>query len=85
VVYFGGFFPELESSRGFLYIIFTGRISVAAMGGAGVGGQNMIYMTITELHCTFMDFFQNLNFRRFSLYNINFAGRNSEAAMAGES
>jgi hypothetical protein len=33
VVYFGGFFPKLEFSRGFLYILFTGRSSKAAMGG----------------------------------------------------
>jgi hypothetical protein len=33
VVYFGGFFPKLEFSRGFLYILFTGRSSKAAKGG----------------------------------------------------
>jgi hypothetical protein len=33
VVYFGGFFPKLEFSRSFLYILFTVRISEAAMCG----------------------------------------------------
>jgi hypothetical protein len=32
VVYFGGFFAKLEFSRGFLYILFTGRNSEAVMG-----------------------------------------------------
>jgi len=34
VVYFSGIFPKLEFSRGFLYLLFTGRNSEAAMGGA---------------------------------------------------
>jgi hypothetical protein len=63
VVYFGGFFPKLELSWGFLYILFTVRISEAAMGGAGVAEYNMINMKITELYRTFTDFFQIWNFR----------------------
>ena len=51
--------------------------SEAAMGWAEVGGHNMINMTIRELHCTFADFFRKLEFSQ----NINFAERNSEAAM----
>jgi hypothetical protein len=51
------------------------------MGGAGVGGHNMINITVKELYFTH-GFSQNWNVRGFSLYNINFAGRNSEAAMA---
>jgi hypothetical protein len=70
VVYFGGFFPKLELSQGFLYIIFTVRISEAVMGGAGVRRYNMINMTITELYCTFTDFFQNWNFRGVLLFSI---------------
>ncbi len=34
MVYFRGFFPKLEFSRGFLYLLFTGRNSKAAMGVA---------------------------------------------------
>jgi hypothetical protein len=41
----------------------------------------MINMTIRELYCTFADFFQNWNFCGFPQHNINFAERNSEAAM----
>ena len=36
MVYFGGFFPKLEFSRGFLYLYLiniAGRISAAAMAG----------------------------------------------------
>jgi hypothetical protein len=36
VVYFGGFFPKLEFSQGFIYvylIYIAGRISAAAMAG----------------------------------------------------
>jgi hypothetical protein len=47
------------------------------MGGVEVGVHNMINMTTRELCCTFADFFQNCNF----FFNINFAERNSEAAM----
>ncbi len=47
------------------------------MGGVEVGGHNMINMTIRELYYTFADFFG------ISLYNINFAERNSEGAMGG--
>ena len=70
MVHFGGFLPKLELSRGFLYILVTVRISEAAMGGAGVRGYNMINMTITELYCTFTDFFQNWNFRGVLLFSI---------------
>ncbi len=33
MVYFGGFFPKLKFSRGFLYILFTGRNSATAIAG----------------------------------------------------
>jgi hypothetical protein len=41
----------------------------------------MINMTIRELYCTFADLFQIGIFAGFSLCNINFAGRNSDAAI----
>jgi hypothetical protein len=47
------------------------------MGWAEVGGHNMIYMTIRELHYTFADFFIKLEFS----HDINFSERNREAAM----
>ncbi len=58
-------FCQTGTFRGvFLYILFAGRISEAAMGGAGVGGYNMINMTITELRTALSRiFFQNWNFR----------------------
>jgi hypothetical protein len=66
--------------RGLFLILFAGRISEAAMGrtGVGVGGHNMIMinMTIRELYYAFAAFL-------ISLYNINFAERNNEAAMGG--
>jgi hypothetical protein len=34
VVYFGGFFDKLGYFAGFFYILFVGRYSEAAMGGA---------------------------------------------------
>ncbi len=43
------FLPNWDIARGFFYILFAGRISEAAMGGAGVGGYNLINMTTTEL------------------------------------
>ncbi len=33
MVYFGGFFPKLEFSRGFLYVCIIYRISAAVMVG----------------------------------------------------
>jgi hypothetical protein len=45
VVYFGGFFAKLEFSRGFLYILFTGRNSEAAMGG----GHYIFYATVEDI------------------------------------
>ncbi len=64
--------------RGLFFILFVGRISEAAMGRTGVGGHNMIMinMTIRELYYAFAAFLV-------SLYNINFAERNNEAAMGG--
>jgi hypothetical protein len=59
--------------RGFFFLLFAGRISEAAMGRTGVGGLNMINMTIRELYYTFGDFFQNWNFSIYNLYNINIA------------
>jgi hypothetical protein len=59
--------------RGFFFLLFAGRISEAAMGRTGVGGLNMINMTIRELYYTFADFFQNWNFSIYNLYNINIA------------
>jgi hypothetical protein len=37
VVYFGGFFAKLGYFAGFFFILFAGRISESAMGGARVG------------------------------------------------
>ena len=73
-----------DISRVFFYILFAGRISEAAMGGAGVGGYYMINMTITELCTALSRFFSKIEISAgFSLYNINFAERDSEAAIAG--
>ncbi len=85
MVYFGGFFYQTGTFRGvFFYILFAGRISEAAMGGAGVRGYNMINMTITELRTALSRIFSKIGISTgFSLYNINFAERDSEAAMAG--
>ena len=78
------FLPNWDISRGFFYILFAGRISEAAMGGSGVGGYNMINMTITELRTALSRIFSKMGISAgFSLYNINFAERDSEAAMAG--
>ena len=55
------------------------------MGGAGVGGYNMINMTITELRTALSRIYSKIGISAgFSLYNINFAERDSEAAMAGD-
>jgi hypothetical protein len=63
------FLPNWDISRGFSpYISF---ITLESAGG--------ISAAIRELYCTFADFLQNWNFRQ---NNINFAGRNSKAAMA---
>jgi hypothetical protein len=40
------FLPNWDISRGFLYILFTGRISEPAMGGGGGGGK------IIDLGCS---------------------------------
>ncbi len=47
------------------------------MGGVEVGGHKMINMTIRELYYAFPDFSKT----GISFHNINFAERNSEAAM----
>ncbi len=76
--------PNWDISRGFSYILFAGRISEAAMGGAGVGGYNMINMTVTELRTALSRIFSKIGISAgFSLYNISFAERDNEAAMAG--
>ncbi len=63
----------------FLYL-FAEWISEAAMGRTGVCRHDMINMTIRELlYDTFADFSKT----GISLYNINFAERNSKAAMGG--
>jgi hypothetical protein len=59
------FSPNWDISRGFL--------SVYIIFNAGE-----ISAAIRELYCTYVDFLQNWNF---PLHNINFAERDSEAAM----
>jgi hypothetical protein len=59
------FLPNWDISRGFLSVYII----------YNAGG---ISAAIRELYCTFADFLQNWNF---PLNNINFADRNSEAAM----
>ncbi len=77
------FLPNWDISRGFFYILFDGRISEAAMGGEGVRGYNMINMKITELRTALSRIFSKIRISAgCSLYNINFAERDSEAAMA---
>ena len=49
--------PSYCDFSGFFSLFFAARNSEAAIGGAEVGGHNMINMTIRELHCTFADFF----------------------------
>ena len=63
------FLPNCDISRGFLsvYVLYI----IYNAGG--------ISAAIRELYCTFADFLQNWNFPQ---NNINFAGRNSKAAMA---
>ena len=56
--------------RGLFFILFAGRISEAVMGRTGVGGHNMINMTVRELYYAFADFFQNWNFSQDFLYII---------------
>jgi hypothetical protein len=71
---------DIIFSAWFFLYLFAERISGAAMGRTGVWGYNMINITIRELlYYTFADFSET----GISLYNINFAGRNSEAAMGG--
>ncbi len=84
MVYFGGFFAKLGHFAGFFYILFAGRISESAMGGEEVRGYNMINMKITELRSALSRIFSKIRISAgYSLYNINFAERDSEAAMAG--
>jgi hypothetical protein len=59
------FLPNWDISRGFLSVYII----------YNAGG---ISAAIREMYCTFSDFLQKLNF---PLHNINFAERNSEAAM----
>jgi hypothetical protein len=54
--------------------VFSPYISFITLESAGG-----ISAAIRELYCTFADFLQNWNFPQ---NNINFAGRNSKAAMA---
>jgi hypothetical protein len=71
---------DIMFSAWFFLYLFAEKISKAAMGRTGVWGHNMINMTIRELlYYNFADFSKTGN----SLYNINFAERNSEAAMGG--
>ncbi len=71
---------DIIFSAWFFLYLFAEWISEAAMGRTGVWGHNMINMTIRELlYYTFVDFSKT----GISLYNINFAGRNSKAAMEG--
>jgi hypothetical protein len=71
---------DIIFSAWFFFYLFAERISKAAMGRTGVWGHNMINMTIIELlNYNFADFSKT----GISLYNINFAVRNSEAAMGG--
>ncbi len=72
--YFAGFF---------LYIIC--RKDQRSCDGRGRDrGYNMINMTITELRTALSRIFSKIGISAgFSLYNINFAERDSEAAMAG--
>ncbi len=51
------------------------------MGGAGVGGYNMLKMTITELRTALSWIFSKIGIS--AGCNINFAERDSEAALAG--
>jgi hypothetical protein len=74
VVYFGGFFTKLEFSRGFLYILFTGRNSATAIARdiiffslAGPVGDYIGVHTVISLE----------------FFYILFAGIISEAAIVG--
>ena len=70
--------PKWDISRGFFYILFAGRISEAAMGVAGVGGYNMINMTVTELRTALSRIFSKIGISAgfyFSPYKINLAER----------
>jgi hypothetical protein len=66
------FFAKLGYFAGFFFnILFAGRNSEAAMGGAGVGEYNMISMKITELRTTLSRIFSKIGISEgFSLYNI---------------
>ncbi len=73
--------PSYCDFSGFISIVFgiCRKDQQSCMGGVEVGGHNMINMTIRELYYAFADFFQKGKF--FFFDNINFAKRNSEAAM----
>ncbi len=65
---------DIIFSAWLFFILFAERISEAAMSRTGVGGYYVINMTITELYCTFTDFFSKIGITEgFSLCNINFA------------
>ncbi len=86
MVYFGGFFAKLGYfAVFFLYIICRkDQRSCDGRGRKGVGGYNMINTTITELCTALSRIFSKIGISAgFSLYNINFAERDSEAAMVG--
>jgi hypothetical protein len=57
-----GYTLILDFLRGFFFLLFAGRISEAAMGSTGVGGHNMINMTIRELYYTSGDFYKTGTF-----------------------
>jgi hypothetical protein len=63
--------------RGFFYTLFSWQRICDGLGGGRGTYYDIRYVTIIELHCTFVDFFRKLEFS----HNINFAERNSEAAM----
>jgi hypothetical protein len=86
VVYFGGFFAKLGHFAGFVYKLFFGRNSEAVMGRGRGRGHNMINTGMKITNCMHVrGFVLKLEFSRGFLYtNINFAGRNCEAAMARE-
>jgi hypothetical protein len=84
VIYFGGFFAKLGHFAGFFLYINCRKDQRSCDGRGRVGGINTINMTITELRTALHGFFSKIGISAgFSLYNINFTERDSEAAMAG--
>ena len=80
--------PNRDISRGFFYTVYYLPEGSAKLQWAGRGSGDMynmmINMTITELHTALSRIFSKIGISAgFSLYNINFAERDSEAAMAG--